>query len=660
MKWLKLILLLFLFLQYLGSCNKQSQTKQNIQEKQKISEALYKKVDSIYRSSKDKTKELPIRLNAINRAIEISRKNNLDSRQLRYLSYKSAIYSNADDHKTGIKVAETLLVLAKKLKDTAFQAKTLAKIGRNYYDLDEYSRSFENYFDSKQLYLLIGDSVNASKSLSKMGLIKIEYGDYYGSEKLIVQSLKLLNNKKDTSALSNRYMLLGINANNRLDFESAESWYNMAFEINTKIPEKSNALNSKGVLLTKKGDYNKAIEVLTKGLAMLEKSPDKSVLNLLMMRDNLAYAKGLAGNPTATEEILQIVKEKEAISDLRGQFASHSHLTVLYMAANLPDKAKINAQKTFEIAQRLNTTDAKLNALAYLIDLKNNPAKEARLYKKLHDSVSIAHGNLKNTVDNISFQTDLKEKENLQLKKDKAENQLRLAEENKKNLLLGGGLAIALASLGVFGLFYRRNHKQKKTIENLQKELHHRVKNNLAIINTFIEVTKEEFPQPKFSGKLAELQNRIGSINQVHEQLYSNKDVTRLNLKNYIETLSENVQKSFTKPDICIICNIDHSLKITSDKSFPLGLIINEFLTNSFKYAFAKNEGKIEIALKENGTNYTLKLKDNGKGLPEDFDIKTADTFGIRVMKLLSQQLKGSFNLDGTEGVKLTILFPKL
>src|SRR5690606_20880193 len=137
-------------------------------------------------------------------------------------------------------------------------------------------------------------------------------------------------------------------------------------------------------------------------------------------------------------------------------------------------------------------------------------------YKDLEDSLQ--YSMIENSTKEIEtrYQTEKKEKQI-------AEQQLKLEKENRNKWLLSGGLIGLLAVLGILSFYYRRNQKQKKQIENLQKELHHRVKNNLSIIDTFIEVVKKEFPDTKTQGKLTELQNRIISINEVHRQLYQSK-----------------------------------------------------------------------------------------------------------------------------------------
>jgi len=295
-------------------------------------------------------------------------------------------------------------------------------------------------------------------------------------------------------------------------------------------------------------------------------------------------------------------------------------------------------------------------------------------YKAINDSILIRQRDSNVSEIETKYQTEKKEKENLQLKADNAEQVLSLEKEKNNKWILGSGLlSVSLLSL-VFWKKYKSEEKakkiitlqkdeiveQKEVIETLQKDLHHRVKNNLAIINRFIDVVKEEFNNEAFDAKLIELQNRISSINEVHQQLYNNNDATKLGLKKYIDKLKQNIENTFSNENITVKQSIDDCVNLKADKSFPVGLIINEFLTNSFKYAFPDSEkGIISININESVNHYNIELADNGKGFPKGFEGSNSKTFGLRIMKLLTQQINGTFNIDGSNGVKLNIQFPK-
>lgn len=376
----------------------------------------------------------------------------------------------------------------------------------------------------------------------------------------------------------------------------------------------------------------------------------------LKMLNNVVehYLKGL--------EIAQSITEKDNDLKIKGNY----YLAEFYAYQGNTRKADEYISEADKLLG--NTSRMKYNKSYYKIGnayAKSKSYKTAfenmQSYAVLSDSLHKIEGVEKIAELETKYQSEKKEKENLQLKADNIEQEQLTQKANSQKTMLALGLLASLLTLGVFIFFYRKNKKQKVIIENLQKELHHRVKNNLSIIDTFIEVAKEEFSDSKFQTKLTELQNRIDSINEVHQQLYQNKDVTNLNLKKYIERLAQNITMSFSNSNIELNNFIDNDLKIHADKSFPVGLIVNEFLTNSYKYAFHDNcNGKIHIDIKEHKNQYELSLSDNGKGLPQDFDISKTESFGMRIMKLLTEQLNGTFQLSNNDsGVSLHITFPK-
>lgn len=417
--------------------------------------------------------------------------------------------------------------------------------------------------------------------------------------------------------------------------------------------------------MSKKDSINFAIKYLDSAITFFENT--KNIYFLNTVYPSRAY---LAKKDTITNTKAIDIYEKQ-LKTVKNTGHIFEGMTMINLAGEYAKSGKV------EEAERINKSIIALSkkreiqkiliAIAHenLSSIYENQKryKEAlseykELYKNETQAYSIQVADQANKY-KIEFETIEKEKENLQLKADKAQQSILLAQESKRKWQLGAGLLTALIALAVFTFYYRRNKKQKVVIESLQKELHHRIKNNLSIIDTFIEVAKEEFEDPKFSKKLTELQNRIDSINEVHQQLYKNKDVTNLNLKNYIDTLAKNVESSFSNDKITIEKTVKDQLHLQADKSFPVGLIINEFLTNSYKYAFDSNEGKVKIEMNDLGSDYQLLLSDNGKGLPENFDLKTSDTFGLRIMKLLTEQLNGDFQLSNDHGVNLTINFPK-
>jgi two-component sensor histidine kinase len=188
--------------------------------------------------------------------------------------------------------------------------------------------------------------------------------------------------------------------------------------------------------------------------------------------------------------------------------------------------------------------------------------------------------------------------------------------------------------------------------EQLLREIHHRVKNNLQIISSLLNLQTENTQDEKFLALIRESRNRIKSMALVHEMLYATTDLSSIKLKDYIKNLYESIYLSYRRPDMKIVFHLEvrDELNFEIDRMINLGLILNEIISNSLKYAFESNRGNISIAMEENNNKYTLTVKDDGKGLPEGFNEKTDSHLGMQLIFLLAEQLSGTIELHSRNG----------
>lgn len=195
--------------------------------------------------------------------------------------------------------------------------------------------------------------------------------------------------------------------------------------------------------------------------------------------------------------------------------------------------------------------------------------------------------------------------------------------------------------------------------EQLLREIHHRVKNNLQIISSLLNLQTESTHDEKFLALIRESRNRIKSMALVHEMLYATADLSNIKLKNYIKTLYESIYQSYRRPHMKIDFHLEVSdeAQFEIDKMIHLGLILNEIISNSLKYAFDADKGNIYIALQEKNNKYTLRIKDDGKGLPKNFDEKTDGHLGMQLIYLLTEQLNGTVELQSKSGTSYTLNF---
>ncbi len=199
-----------------------------------------------------------------------------------------------------------------------------------------------------------------------------------------------------------------------------------------------------------------------------------------------------------------------------------------------------------------------------------------------------------------------------------------------------------------------------KDKEVLLKEVYHRVKNNLQVISSLLELQSDFIEDEKVVKMLAETQDRIISMAFIHEQLYESNDMATLDFDEYITTLVSNFVDSYgiSTKDIKISTNICKT-ELSIDRAIPCGLLINEILSNCLKHAFPDKRGEISIKTSTDARNCTLRIKDNGIGLPENFDIKKSETLGFQLITALIQQLGGYIAVAAQPGTEFKIVFPK-
>jgi two-component sensor histidine kinase len=193
----------------------------------------------------------------------------------------------------------------------------------------------------------------------------------------------------------------------------------------------------------------------------------------------------------------------------------------------------------------------------------------------------------------------------------------------------------------------------------LLKEVHHRVKNNLQIVMSLLNTQSAYLKNNAAIEAISDSQNRVHAISLIHHKLYSTSSVSDINMPAYISDLVHYLGDCFdTVPKgIRFEQNID-SFELELSQAIPIGLILNEAITNAIKHAFEQAGGTITIGLKLMDKHQVLlTLSDDGKGLAPDFNINQARTLGMEMMKALSTQLSGDFQVENQHGVCLRILF---
>lgn len=225
---------------------------------------------------------------------------------------------------------------------------------------------------------------------------------------------------------------------------------------------------------------------------------------------------------------------------------------------------------------------------------------------------------------------------------------------------------VFLGAVGwIFGLKRRVNTKTRdirKSLEEkdmLLREIHHRVKNSLAIVSGLIELQLESTKNEEAINVLQDSQNRIHSVGLIHEKLYQTESLSDIDLGNYIKDLVEAIHGTFTEFQDDVILKFDlDTIEADPDRVIPCGLLVNELVINAYKHAFKKGkQGRLDITLKQQNGQILFQISDNGPGLPSDFKMDKDGSLGTMLIASFADQLNAKMEIDSKEGNGTTFTF---
>ncbi|MBA4298531.1 MAG: hypothetical protein C0433_00245 [Cyclobacterium sp.] len=392
-----------------------------------------------------------------------------------------------------------------------------------------------------------------------------------------------------------------------------------------------------GNVAFKKNNYTDAVIYFEKALARFADQKSQNYAGYLF---NIGYAYTKTGDYKSAldylEKSLAIRKELKGYSDLQESYQG--------------------------LAETYQKKGDYKNAYDYL-----------SLYQVYKDSAFNETKNKQLTELETQYETEKKDKAIADLEQEKELQNLRADKQQAQIYLSIGGLVILL---GVAGLFFRQATLRKKynmelefkngeiakqnaERELLLKEIHHRVKNNLQIISSLLSMQTRGLKDDKMKDAMKESQSRVKTMALIHEKLYQYENLSKINMQEYIQQLSEFLTQTYrSDKDIKITINAA-DINLDMDTAIPLGLITNELLSNSLKYAFEDSEsGEIIISFSqlESGA-YKLLITDTGKGLDENLDIDAAKSLGLKLVRTLTRQINGQLRIVHHPGATFEIDF---
>jgi two-component sensor histidine kinase len=289
-------------------------------------------------------------------------------------------------------------------------------------------------------------------------------------------------------------------------------------------------------------------------------------------------------------------------------------------------------------------------------------------YEHLKDSITAEEQKLKMVDVETEYQKEINRIEIQELEEKSA---LKARRDRIENYILVGLVIIVLA----FALmFYSRTRTKKRINDTLRekneiiqysleekevllREIHHRVQNNLQFVSSLLNLQGRGIKDEYTLNVLKDCKQRIQSMALIHQKLYQENSLKDIDFKSYVDNLVGSLKQSYEIDDHKVKVDLDISgAQLGINAAIPIGLILNELITNAFKYAFQDDqEGHLSISLNEEAGQLILIVQDNGEGMPADFDMETTMSFGLKLVRSLSKKLKGDLRVETNAGTKVTL-----
>lgn len=428
-------------------------------------------------------------------------------------------------------------------------------------------------------------------------------------------------------------------------------------------------LSNKGDLLLNIGRPEDALLVLyeAKELKTEGKASEISIANT---DQNIGLALLKTGNYNdALKNINRALLVFETKKVMSGLMESYTIRGNIYLELKQYNKAIQDCEKAKELSIKNGVLENQKNACLCLskayenISDYKNANKNFKLYTQAKDSIFNEKNIKKTTQLEMQYEYN-KEKELQELITKNREKEHRTT----VNLLIIGLLLFLLIS----GLLYTLNHSRRKLNKQLEeknkllsdalainetllKETHHRVKNNLQIISSLLNMQSNFLEDSHTKDIVIESQNRIKSMSLIHQKLYQGSNLTSIESSTYFNDLldslllSYGIDREVVKTDIVV-----ENILLDVDTAIPLGLILTELISNAFKYGVDKKSGEFYFSFTKGDSKQLLvTIRDNGPGMPEDFDIHKTKSYGMKLVDILSKKLKAELKFNNKNGLEI-------
>lgn len=537
---------------------------------------------------------------------------------------------------------------------------------------------------SRNIYKRMGLPVKESFVVNDMAIAYHYRGIYELALRKHYEALSLRQQANDKKLLAQSYNNIGLLYRAKKDYTNAIRFLHLSLHLKKDINDVQGIINTSlniGSCFQYSKNYDSAYHYasITEGLAREQQKPD----DITGAVCNKATAlKGLKKFAEAEPLLLRSLKEATENNNTSIILTSLQGLGDVYFEQQQFSKALDRYREGAGIASQAGRWKEQLavfyeNMAGCYASLKqySEAYTFSRKYKSLQDTLLNEENSRHINEMNVLYETEQKQKQISQLSQDITKGNIanRQSLKERNYLLLSSLLLLAL--LLVIFTSYRnsrrktaRLNEQNRVIEKaladkevLLKEIHHRVKNNMQIVSSLLDLQSISIKDSQAAEAMKEGKNRVQSMALIHQNLYQHDNLKGINARDYIGQLLIHLKDSYNVSASAVEINtaID-DLNIDLDTMIPIGLMMNELITNVFKYAVPHAPApQLDIVLQEKDNSLYLKIKDNGPGFTDPNDIKNTKSFGLKMVRAFAQKLKARLHIENNNGALVELFITK-
>ncbi len=585
-------------------------------------------------------------------------------------------YMRVDPDKS-IECSNKLIKLSKKINYPMGEANGNSNKATTLQYLAEYDSAIYYHEKALEIRKKIKDDYGVAVSYNNLGIVSTHQNKFETALKLWLKSVAikeqlLLKEDSEKLKISIGYAYGNISSlfSNMENDKKALEYIQKSFVILKKTNDKWGQMMGYGNManeLKKAGDFNKAF--LHYDTAIVYARELESTFDISLHLFNYGEALAEFGKHNEAES-----KINEALI-LQNEIEDYEGIALSYMVLSGIKKTQNNKTLAIEYGKKALDLGLQYKLVIYYEEFHQNLIdiyKEVNLYEKAFN-LSESNAALQDSLRELAKEEDLAELE-AKYKGEKKEKELiererelsisMLENKNQQYFLVSAIIVTILIIIFALVIYSRLKitRLQKEIIEQKNKEnelllgeIHHRVKNNLQVISSLLSLQERSIDDVSAKAAILEGKERVKSMGLIHKMLYQNDNYAGVEMDDYAQQLISSLLDSFGMNDSKIKLDINFSkLKLDVDTAIPVGLIINELVINSLKYAYDKTSSpQLKVNLSETSTELLLEVADNGSGNANA--LINSKSFGMKLIKSLSRQLGGSMSITEDEGINIKI-----